>query len=131
MLRTSAPLIGALYVSGLKGGEGRLTDGTESHECALGIRRLFARVLQAGRHLESDGPAIQVRAAVPVSQHAKPCNPKLSRPGGQALLTAASVRWRTSREFCHRERSSVTDMLATQLFVTVRASHLAQVNGGR
>ena len=64
---------------------------------------------------EMMGRLSRSEAASPVRQHAKPCKPKLSRLGGLAKSGATSVRWRTSREFCHRERSSVTDMLATQL----------------
>jgi len=45
VLRTSAPLIGALYVSGFKVREGWPADGTESPWCFPVLRRLFARVL--------------------------------------------------------------------------------------
>ena len=63
---------------------------------------------------------------VPVSQHAKPCKPKLSRLGGQDSLTDSSIRWRTPREFCYLESQSVTDMLATQLFFAKLVSERAR-----
>ncbi len=49
MLRTPAPLIGTLYVGGLKVREGRLADAVESPGRAAVFYHLFARVLLAGR----------------------------------------------------------------------------------
>ena len=76
---------------------------------------MFARVLSAGYPLWADGSAIEEFRALLVSQHAKACEAKLLRVGGQAPLIATSILWRTPREFCHRDSPSVNEMLASQL----------------
>ena len=73
------------------------------------------------------GRKSKTHALLPVSQHAKPCKQKLSRLGGWAWLYATSVQWRTSREFCHQDVASVTDVLATQLFFSQPVSERAKL----
>ena len=126
MLRTPAPLTSALYVSGLKVREGWLAGQSESPRCSPVSLHLFARVLEAGRALGSDGPAIQASYSLLICEHARPCKPKLSQLGGQAPYSATSVPWRTSREFCHRESPSVTEKLATPLFFAQPVSERAR-----
>jgi len=76
---------------------------------------------------EAMGPQSRSETAAPVSQHAKPCKPKSTRVGGFAKLGAASARWRAPREFCHRDRTSVTDMPATPLFFAQPVSGRARL----
>ncbi len=93
MLRTSAPLIGALGVDGLNVREGRPTNRTESNRKAAVFWRLFARVLLAGRALVCDGSVKEARHVAVVRHHAKLWNPKLSRVGGKGYLSAGPVWW--------------------------------------
>ena len=83
MLRTPAPLIGALYVSGLNVREGWLSKGIESNREAAVFCRLYARVLLARHALDCDGSAKEVRSHVAVRHHAKLWKPKLVRVSGQ------------------------------------------------
>ena len=93
MLRTSAPLIGALYVSGLNVREGWLLKGIESNREAAVFWHLYARVLLAGHALDCDGSAKDVRSHVAVRHHAKLWKPKLSRVGGKGYLSAGPGWW--------------------------------------
>ena len=116
MLRTPAPLIGALYVGGLKASDGWLPAWLESldvPQSSAACSRVFSR-----RDTPSGLMGLQSKssAALLVSKHAKACEAKLLRVGGEAPLIATSILWRTPREFCHRDSLPVPDMLATQLF---------------
>ena len=93
MLRTSAPLIGALGVGGLNVREGWLADAVESHGQAAVSWRLFARVLLAGRALVCDGSVKEVRHVAVVRHHAKLWKPKRSRLGGKVQLGARPDWW--------------------------------------
>ena len=95
MLRTSAPLIGALYVSGLNVREGWLSKGIESNREAAVFCRLYARVLLAGRALACDSLANEIGIAVAVSHHAKLWKPKLTRVSGKVQFSAGSAWWHT------------------------------------
>ena len=128
MLRTSAPLIGALYVSGLKVSEGWLPDGIESNSEAPVFCCLFARVLLVGCLIRCEGAAIQIRVAVAVSQRATSCKPKLSLVCGQAQRRAVFVPWRTSREFYRRDTASATDILPIELFCAKIVSEHARLS---
>ena len=95
MLRTPAPLTGALYVGGLNVREGRPAKAVESHGHAAVFYHLLARVLLAGRALACDSLANTIESAVAVSYHAKIWNPKLSRVSGQVQFCAVPVWWFT------------------------------------
>ena len=83
MLRTPAPLIGALYVGGLKVREGWLAEGVESHGSAAVFYHWIARVLLAGRVLACESWANEIESVVAVSHHAKLWKAKLTRVGAK------------------------------------------------
>ena len=91
MLRTSAPLIGTFYVSGLKVREGWLTNGIELNRKAAIFYPLFARVLLAGSAFTCDGLVNEVRNVVAVSHHAGLWKAKLTRVSGKVKFCAGPV----------------------------------------
>ena len=95
MLRTPAPLIGALYVGGVDVIEGRHTYAVESPGRAAVFYHLFARVLSAGTASDGESLANEIESAMAVSHHAKLWNPRLPRVSGQVQFGAVPVWWFT------------------------------------
>ena len=95
MLRTSAPLIGALYVGGLSVREGWLSDAVESPGRAAVFYHLFARILSAGTASDGESLANKIESAVAVSRHAKLWKPKLTQVSGLVEFSAGLTSWFT------------------------------------
>ena len=95
MLRTSAPLIGALYVGGLDVREGWLTYAVESPGRAAVFYHLFARILSAGTAFDGEILANEIESAVAVSRHAKLWKPKLTQVSGLVEFSAGPTSWFT------------------------------------